>query len=466
MRSRERIEAREARELKQRKRQLERKPLKAALLFASLAILLAAGIDAISTQIGGQLQSSIVTEFFVKPLNLPYNEAIAMFSAVNIISYIILPILPFYSALSDRYGRKPFLALNIIGMGVGLALCAWSPNIVIYYIGYGITTFVVSADMQIVYLYEVAPQKSRATFYGLVKGTGAFCIVLVPILRATVMGNDSTRWRSVYVLPIILAFAIAAYILLVPRESEMFLKQRVEYLEMPYEQRHPQKDKKKSDMKKQKKAGVFRAMRELFQSKQLFWLTVVSLSFAICGRIFSSYTESIMSDFGMATEDVTTALFIYPFMNMGITWICGFISDKVGRKPIIVTAGILAVSGFVCFNMGAFLGASPYLVGFFYGLYLPCWWTTIDYVSMMVAESTATYNRASSLSAVSLLKLFAQMIGLTLPIVAALLSPRIGFGYMISVIPFVTVGIVILIWKVKDTNGVDLSKVGCEDEIA
>jgi MFS family permease len=458
MTSREKIEKKEASELVKRKAQLSRKPLKFALLFAAIAILLGAGIDAIATQIGGQLQSSIVTEFFVEPYHLSYNEAVSRFSAVNIISYLILPVLPFYKALSDKFGRKPFLAFNIIMMGVGMALCAWSPSVFVFYVGYTIIVFMVSSDMQIIYLYEVAPQKKRATFYGFVKGTGAFCIVLVPVLRATVMGNDSTLWRNVYAIPAVLAFAIAAYILLVPRESEMFLKQRVKYLELPYEQRHPGKKNKTTE--KKNKSGVFHAMKHLFKEKQLFWLTIISMVFATGSMAFSSYVESIMTNFGMTTEAVTAALMLYPFMNMFITWIAGFVSDKVGRKPIIVTAGILAVGGFICFNVSAFLGASPHLVGFFYGLYLPCWWQVVDFASMMMAESTPTYNRASVLAAASLLRLIGQALGLLIPIIAPLLFKQIGFGYMVSVVPPVVIGLVLLIWKVKDTNGVDLNTIG------
>lgn len=256
MSAREKIEARDARELERRRSQLNKKPMKFALFFAAVTIALAAGIDAIATQIGGQLQSSIVTEFFVKPYNLPYNEAISRFSAVNIISYLMLPVLPFYKALSDKFGRKPFLAFNIVAMGIGMMLCSWSPNVIVYYIGFAITAFMVSSDMQIVYLYEVAPQKKRATFYGFVKGIGAFCIILVPVLRATVMGNDSTQWRNVYAVPMVMAFVIAAYIFLVPRETELFLKQRVQYLELPYEQRHAKKKAKENSGKKNK-TGVF-----------------------------------------------------------------------------------------------------------------------------------------------------------------------------------------------------------------
>ena len=53
MTSRDKIEKRDARELEKRKAQLNRKPLKFALFFAGIAILLGAGIDATATQIGG-----------------------------------------------------------------------------------------------------------------------------------------------------------------------------------------------------------------------------------------------------------------------------------------------------------------------------------------------------------------------------------------------------------------------------
>lgn len=460
MSRREKREFRDAKELTRRKEQLNRKPLKFALLFAALAIFAGAGIDAIATQISGQLQSSIVTEFFVEPYGLTYKEAMSRFSAVNIISYLILPILPFYKALSDRFGRKPFLAFNIIAMGIGMMLCAWSPNVYVFYVGFSITMFMISSDMQIVYLYEVAPQEKRATFYGFVKGSGAFCIILVPLLRVAVMGNDSTLWRTVYVVPMILAFLIAFYILLVPRESEMFLKQRIEYLQQPYEKRYAEKEKRAAD--KPKKTGVIHAMKHLFKEKQLFWLTMISIVFAMGSMCFSSYMESIMTDYGMKTEDVTIALMIYPFMNMLITWMTGFFSDKAGRKTVVIVMGIVAVAGFFGFNLSACLGASPYLVGLFYGLYLPSWWQVQDYMGMMVAESTPTYQRASMIGAVGLLRLIGQAIGLLVPIAAPLLFERIGFGYMVCVIPFVVTGLGLLIWKVKDTKGTDLNAIEYE----
>lgn len=468
MSSREKIEARETRELERRKKQLNTEPIKFALLFAVISIILAAGIDSISSGIDNQVQTSVVTEFFVEPLGLPYNQAISIYSTVNIISYILMPILPFYKALADKFGRKPFLVFNIIGMGVGLALSCWSPNPIIYFIGYGIVSFFVMSDMQIIYLYEIAPKKNRATFYGLIKGTGALSISILPLIRAAVMGNDATKWRGVYLVPTIMAFVIALFIFLSIRETEPFLKQRVEYLELPYDQRHPEKPKKgekaaKAAAKKHK-TGVFVALKHLMKSKQLFWLMIVCFAFSICSMTISSYVESIMTNFGMETSDVTIALFIPPFFNTALTWIGGFFSDKIGRKKVISIAGIIAIVSFICFNMSAFMGMSPYIVGSCYGMCIGCWWVTRDTSNLMIAESAPTYNRTSVLGAVSLILLIGNIISLIMPIGAALLFDKIGFGYMLTAAPFVIIGVILMLWKVRETNGVDLSEVKYEED--
>ena len=47
-----------------------------------------------------------------------------------------MALVPFYKALADKFGRKPFLVLNTLGMGVGMALAWWSPNMVLYFIGH------------------------------------------------------------------------------------------------------------------------------------------------------------------------------------------------------------------------------------------------------------------------------------------------------------------------------------------
>lgn len=87
MKTQEQIDARDRKELAQRKKQKNKKALKYGLLLTLLALFLASVTDEISSAIGVQVQSSVVTEFFVRPLNVPYNEAMAMFSTATTFSY-------------------------------------------------------------------------------------------------------------------------------------------------------------------------------------------------------------------------------------------------------------------------------------------------------------------------------------------------------------------------------------------
>ena len=188
-------------------------------------------------------------------------------------------------------------------------------------------------------------------------------------------------------------------------------------------------------------------------------IAMVSSAFALGSTTISGFSESIMTDFGMTSEAVNEARLIYPFLYAALIVGAGFVGDKLGRKTIVSVCGALAVGGFIGFNISAWQGASPYLVGIFYGLYLGCWWITLDYVGMMVAESAPTYNRGSVLGAVNLITMVGSGIGSVVPIFAVLLFERIGFGYMTAVMPFAFIGVLLLIFKVKETKGVDLDKV-------
>ena len=122
MKTQEQIDARDRKELAQRKKQKNQKALKYGLLLTLLALFLASVTDEISSAIGVQVQSSVVTEFFVRPLNVPYNEAMAKFSTATTFSYALMALVPFYKALADKFGRKPQTLLSACHM------CSTSSN--------------------------------------------------------------------------------------------------------------------------------------------------------------------------------------------------------------------------------------------------------------------------------------------------------------------------------------------------
>ena len=454
MKTQEQIDARDRKELAQRKKQKNKKALKYGLLLTLLALFLASVTDEISSAIGVQVQSSVVTEFFVRPLNVPYNEAMAMFSTATTFSYALMALVPFYKALADKFGRKPFLVLNTLGMGVGMALAWWSPNMVLYFIGYGMTVFFVQHDMQIVYLYEIVPKERRATIYGLIKGISTLGVVLIPMLRSSVMGTDTTLWRGVYFLPALIAIAVSVFSLVVTRESKTFLDQRISYLESPYELRHPEVKKLSREEKKAQKAEVKSSVQEQATVLACHGQFHIRAGQHHHLRLLRIHYDGLWHD--LRSRQRSTVDLSLPVCRID-RWrrLRRRQAGQKDHRQRLRCSGCGRLHRLQYFRMGA----SPYLVGIFYGLYLGCWWITLDYVGMMVAESAPTYNRGSVLGAVNLITMVGSGIGSVVPIFAVLLFERIGFGYMTAVMPFAFIGVLLLIFKVKETKGVDLDKV-------
>ncbi len=460
MKKQERIEGKEIKELERRRRQLN-KTKAFALPVVLLLIVLAAFVDEIATASTGQIQSSVVNEFFVIPQGVTYNEGVAMFSGMLSVTSLFYFLCPFYKALADKFGRKIFLALNVAGMGIGMLLCWWSPNVGIYVLGAAMISFFIQHDMQIIYLYEVVPADKRATIYGVLKGLANLSIIAVPVLRRVAMQDNAALWRNIFAVPVIGCAIITVCIALGMRESGTFLRQRIAWLEKPYEERHPKKEpgKKKEKQANQHKTGVFVGMKHLFREKQLFSILMVACSFAMVSPCIFQYVESIMHDYGMDTVSITDALMLYPVIYALIMPVAGYLGDKLGRKKIVVGGGIMTIVGFAAFNVSAMLGLHPYVVGVFYGVYLGCWWTTVDFTNMMSSESVPTYNRGSVAGAGNLIALVSGFLGFALTIVAPLLFPRIGFGYMTVAIPFVLLGVIIMALRVKETKGVDMDSI-------
>ena len=82
--------------------------------------------------------------------------------------------------------------------------------------------FMVSHDMQCVYILECSDAKSRARNYAIVKAVAILGTLLVPLLRATLMQNVSERWHVVYLVPAIIGFVMSLFALLLLRKQTHF----------------------------------------------------------------------------------------------------------------------------------------------------------------------------------------------------------------------------------------------------
>lgn len=454
--------AREAQELQQQEKQLGKKRSKGYLWYLLVVLSIVYIVDEITSGMGSAMQSEVVTDFFVKGMGMEYNDGLSLFTMMGIPIYGAMIIMPFYKALADKYGRKRFLVINTIGMGVGLAICMVSTHPVIYLIGMLVINLVMYNDMQVIYVMECAPEKHRAKLANLTKAVALLGVTLIPVLRDAFMGDDGSQWRKVFLIPAIVGLVVGIAAIFLMDETPVFVSRRIAYLRMSDEERSAKAaaEKKAAD---ESKGGVLRALKFIFSHKQI-------RAVVICGIIFmastgvTSYYESIMKTGGMTTAQVTSAMYYIPFCNALMTAIGGFITDGLGRKKSAFILSSVAFLGLTSFVLCANFGASPILVGISYGFFIGGLWSVADMLCLIISsESSPTYLRASVLGTMSLLSGIGSAVsGMTIAIGMKFVD-SIGILSLCVCAPFMLLAIVLLLTQVHETKGIDLNTVTGEE---
>lgn len=282
----ERLQAREAKELIRREKQLGARSNKFYSIYLFMILSLIYITDEIASTISIQFQANIVTEFFVKNMGMEYGAGLSLFSAIGFISYPVTLLIIFYRPLADKFGRKPFLVINTLCMGLGLFLVYLSKDIYVYMIGGTLMGFMVSHDMQCVYILECSDKKSRARNYAIVKAVAILGTLLVTLLRATLMQNVSERWHVVYLVPAIIGFVMSLFALLFARETNAFLTKRIEYLKTPIEERE---QRSKEGREQNAQGGILTAVKFAFRHRQLRFLIIACCCFYLASLGTATY---------------------------------------------------------------------------------------------------------------------------------------------------------------------------------
>ncbi len=420
-------------------------------------------IDEVTSNLSVSVQSSFVTEFFVNNPFLgkyyTFEEGLSLHTSVSVISYVLGAITPFYKALADKWGRKPLFALSTLGMGVGLLIIYFSPNYLVFLLGYAVIGFFFGHDIQIIYILEEAPDKYRAAVYSVLKALGIFGVVCIPMLRDSLMGNDATLWRRIFLVPAVMGVAASLLVVLFTRDTKVFIRERTAYLSIPFEERQAKKLREKQEKKAQRnKAGVFNAVKYIFSNKDTKSLIISHIIFDAGMPAIALYYESSMHIAGMSTEEITKSMFVLPIVYATLTLFSGFIADAVGRKKLIVGASILSVAGFILFAVGINNLWNPYLIGGFCGLYQGTYWIGRDYMNIMMTEKVPTDIRASVVGAEGLLVIIGLAVGYILAVVGMLVLP-VWLTCLLIACPCVGTAAVIFAFRVKETKGADLDAI-------
>ena len=149
------------------------------------------------------------------------------------------------------------------------------------------------------------------------------------------------------------------------------------------------------------------ALRYIFSTPQLRRVCLAGFVFMIATGITSQYSTILErgEDLGKLTEhSVDTVLIVYPFVWGAVTFVCGYLSDLLGRKRSSILFNIVSVFGVAAFGLGVILGWPVWLIAGGYGLYVGTLWSVSDTLCLvMPAESSPTSMRASVMGTTSLL---------------------------------------------------------------
>lgn len=431
--------------------------------------------DEVVSQVGGQMQSVIASQLFAPVFGDEF--AVARMSAFNVLTLGAAGVAFLYKPLSDRYGRRPFLIINTLGMGLGTILISLATNIPVYLIGASITCFFTPHDMQAVYIQECAPPQHRAKLYSVIKSFATLAVFLIPVLRSIfIPTSDFTNWRYVYVIPGAIAVLAAVFAFVFIRESDAFIENRLRQLKMTEEEIAESKAKKQAA---DARGGLIKALVYGLRNKQLRWIMIAS-GFMLFGGVVGTYYEAIMTSGyaqqflaqGMelevakaeANKYVTQALMTFSVGSALFQLFPGFLADSIGRKKtaIIMTLGMLAA--FLIFYFGSQNGVNPYIVGFCCGAMLGANYYTGDLMSLMLSESTPTNLRVSMMSVQPIIsgQIYTLSMILTTILPNIFGDDAIGMVTLCTFVPGMAIGLILMMWKVKETKGTNMETVGLE----
>ena len=452
--------AREQKELAKWKKEQARPKRKSYLLYLMVVLCLVFIADSVATDICTKMKAEICHYLF--------DDSTAVMDTLGMLASAVMIAAAVYKSMSDRFGRKIFLVLNTVAMGVGMLIvyiAGQMGSATVYIIGSLFITFFIAHDMQNVYVLETVPAKYRFTILSVIGAVANLGGLVVPMLRRSIMGNNTELWNRIFLPSAIMAAVIGLIAMVTARETDAFLNNRIAFLEMTDEEREAEKAQRKAEAQAQ--GGLLPAFKFAFRHKQLRWLFICTMLVSVA-MIGTMYYQQIMTYgyekvYGEATPEVVTdALMVMPVIGAIFTLAKGFISDQFGRKAVALLYTVLAALGMIGFFLGVTFAWSPVLVGFCTGIYTAGYWCAADAMGgNMCAESAPTNLRASILGAQSLCNMVGMGVSYPAMIVMSIVAGNdaLGITCLICVAVPLVIAIAVFMAKVAETKGIDLNTV-------
>jgi MFS family permease len=302
--------------------------------------------------------------FFASLFFPPGNETAALLAALAAYAsgFLIRPVGALvFGSLGDRKGRKHAFLITVVLMGV----CTFAMGLLPTYEQIGWLAPLTLVLLRLaqgfalggeyggaaIYVAEHTPAPLRGLATGWIQTTatfGFFLTLLVILLCRDLLSPEQFKawgWRIPFVLSLFL-LVISAFIRLKLNESPLF--------------------KRIKAIGKVSKAPI----RDSFLSRKNSWLVVLALFGATAGQAVVWYTGQFYALFFLqinlkADYDIAYKLIIMALLvSMPFFVFFGWLSDKIGRKPIILGGCLLAVVTYFPIFQGLTYAVNPDLVAF------------------------------------------------------------------------------------------------------
>ncbi|MBQ6560476.1 MAG: MFS transporter [Erysipelotrichaceae bacterium] len=426
-------------------------------------------VDELTSSVRGVVETYTICDLFNTTFgSAEYNMASGTLGLVTTAAYLIYLVSPFYKSLADKYGRRPFLIINTLGMGLGMLVCIISRSIPVFILGTVIMTFFTPNDMQVIYIMECAPKQHRAKLCSITKGLALISVSLLGFfVKMFVNEAVPSTWRNVFIIPIILAFVVGIFAIFYVHETPVFTNQRLEYLNSTEEERERALEAKKSEeaKEKQQSISVWGAFKYIFTHKQTRAIAIVALIMAFSTGYTGKYQPMIQAGVAngiMTNDSANIILMFYPLINGIFTMLGGFLTDSLGRKKSALILGLWAAVGLAIFAYGCIYPLNPYIIGFAYGVSIAGLWSISDMIYFVItSESTPTEIRASVVGSMQLVGMVGTGLNMVYNNVVTMIAGSLNLPFVLTVayLPLMAISLVIMMLTVKETKDVDLDNV-------
>ncbi len=401
-------------------------------------------IDIFSSNVAQLVVTFVVDEFFISK-GVPENVAYAQYGlAMSLVSiFMLIGLVIRY--IADKYGRKPALIINIIGMSFSALLVLISQTFWIYVLGVLLGAVFLNADIQMLLTNEECPKEKRSQFINAVRIVGLCGALIVLLLRFLLVSGPNPQWRLLWLLPLIGGIIATVVAIFTVKESSVYLTMKAQRAA------HPELQQEKEPF-----AQALKNIRKLRNFRLIMITLIVGILAVMGGFTDTNYMQPYFSQ-NFTFFEVTIIYIIRYSISMPVSALIGIINDKFGRKKGLYLHLILIPSCLILMLLFVRLG-NYILTAIFYGVFIYSLWLTPSTTGTIIAELTPTKYRGT-IGVYALIIAYIILFAFTVFLSIMRLWLDFETLFLIAFIPGCLIAIPIVIKYIPETRATDLTKV-------